>query len=186
MPSAASPSDLWPQSGPVVAAVHFDECGRHCLRQALRLAAHRGQPAIALHILHETARTMGFYRHHDDGDVLRPSLDIAKELLAGFAAEAVADEPDAAVVALRQLVVPGVPERRIAEVARRIESALIIIGGRRKTGLDRLLGRDVTGAVLRQAPCPVQVLDAAGNALDPHDLRPIGPSQQLPPAVEST
>ncbi|NBD95984.1 MAG: universal stress protein [Gammaproteobacteria bacterium] len=186
MPSAANPTDLWPQPGPVIAAVRFDEYGRHCLRQALRLAARRGQPAIALHILHETMRTSGFYRRHDDGEVLRPSLDVAHELLAGFAAEMVSEEPEAAEVVLRRLVVPGLPQRRIVEVARQTEAELIVIGGHRRTGLDRLLSRDVTGAVLRHAPCPVQVVDAAGSSVDPRHLRPGRPDQPLPPAVEIT
>lgn len=186
MPEVASLLPLEAQPQPVIAAIGFDEYGRQCLRQALRLAAHKDRPAIALHILHETARNLGFYRRHDDGEVLRPNADVAGDLLAGFSAEVIADEPDAAGVDLRRLVVPGVPARRIVEVARLANAELIVIGGRRKTGLDRLLGPDVTGAVLRHAPCPVLVVDADGNPLDPRDLRPGRPHQTLPPAVETT
>ncbi|WP_295544276.1 universal stress protein [uncultured Thiohalocapsa sp.] len=186
MPEPISPLDPAAPPGPVVAAVRFDEVGRHCLRQALRAAAHQHRPAIALHILHETARTAGLYRRHDDGDVLRPNLDVAAELLTGLTAEALADEPEARGDALRQLVVPGLPKQRIIEVARLTHAGLIVIGGRPLTGLDRLLRRDVTGAVLRRAPCPVMVVDAAGNRLDPRHLRPLPPNHTLPPAVETT
>jgi nucleotide-binding universal stress UspA family protein len=152
---------------PVVAAISFDEQGRNCLRQALRLAARRGRPVIALHVLNETPRTLGFYRLHDDGEVLRPIADVAESLLAGFSAEVIADQPDWVHVTLRQLVVSGVPDRRVVEVAGLAGAELVVVGGRRKSALQRLLGRDVTGAVLRYAPCPVVVVDDDGSHLRP-------------------
>jgi nucleotide-binding universal stress UspA family protein len=186
MPEAASLPKLSAEFRPVIAAIGFDEYGRQCLRQALRLAARRDRPAIALHILHETPRNLGFYRRQDDGEVLRPNADVASDLLAAFSAEVIADEPDTSNVSLRQLVVPGLPAGRIVEVARLTNAELIVIGARPKTALDRLLSRDVTWAVLRHAGCPVLVVDALGKPVDPHDLRPGRPRQPLPPAAGAT
>jgi len=75
MPDPANLSCIDAQPGPVMAAISFDELGRQCLLQALRRAAHAGQSVIALHILHETERTIGLYRRHDRGEVLRPNID---------------------------------------------------------------------------------------------------------------
>lgn len=186
MPHAASLPQPTAESRPVIAAVCFDEYGRQCLRQALRLAARRDRPAIALHILHETTRNLGFYRRQDDGEVLRPNADVAGDLLAAFSAEVIADEPDTSDVSLRQLVVPGVPAGRIVEVARLTDAELIVIGARPRTGLERLLSPDVIGSVLRHAGCPVLVVDALGEPVDPHDLRPGHPRQPLPPAAGAT
>jgi len=171
--------------GPVIAAISFDERGRQCLIQALRRAAHTAQPVIALHVLHESGRTMGLYRRHDRGEVLRPNADVASRLLADFSAEIIAGEPGAAGTPLRQLVVAGVPERRIAEVARLTGAELIIMGRRLQTGLQRLLRRNTALTVLRRAPCPVLVVDGDGNALDTQDLRRARRDRAWPTAVET-
>lgn len=183
MADTARFSDVGARRGPVIAAVRFDEAGRQCLRHALLGAAQTGRPAIALHVLHETGRTLGLYRRHDDGEVLRPNAEVASALLADFSAEVIADEPAWTGVSLRHLVVPGVPERRIVEVARLAGAELIVTGGRPKVGLDRLLSRNVAAAVMRHAPCPVVVVDTSGHALDPQDLRQ-GREPALPAAME--
>jgi nucleotide-binding universal stress UspA family protein len=156
--------------GPVIAAMTFDEQGRQCLRQALHRAAHTGQSVIALHIVHETGRTSGMYRRHDRGEVLRPDVDVASRLLEDFTAEVLSGEPAGAGLTLRQLAVPGIPEQRIPDVARLTGADLIVIGSRPKHGLDRLFGRNVTGAVLACAPCPVLVIDDDGDPVDPQTL----------------
>lgn len=184
MADAASFSDVEARRGAVIAAIRFDDEGRQCLRQALLRAVQTGRPAIVLHVLHETVRTMGLYRSHDDGEVLRPNAEVARELLADFSAEVIADEPARAELSLRHMVVSGVPERRIVEVARLAGAELIVMGGRPKVGLDRLLCRNVTGAVLRRAPCPVVVVDAGGNSLGPKQLRQGRREHALPPAMQ--
>ncbi len=183
MPHATRLHDREAPLSPVVAAISFDEQGRNCLRQALRLAASRGRPAIALHVLNETPRTLGFYRLHDDGEVLRPIADVAEALLAGFSAEVIADQPDWAHVTLRRLVVSGVPERRVVEVAGLTGAELVVVGGRRKSALQRLFGRDVIGAVLRHAPCPVVVADEDGNHWRPPE-QAAQRAQPLPSVAE--
>jgi nucleotide-binding universal stress UspA family protein len=52
----------------------------------------------------------------------------------------------------------GSPAQRIVEEARRWHADLIVVGSHRRTGLDRLLHPSVSRAVLRHAPCPVDVV----------------------------
>lgn len=173
-----------PGPGPVIAAVTFDERGRQCLRQALQRAAHTGQTVVALHIVHESERSIGLYRRHDRGEVLRPNSEVARRLLAGLCAEVVAEQSAGPAAALRELVVDGVPGRRIPELARLLDAGLIVVGGRHHRSLpERLFGSDVTAAVLRRAPVAVLVVDADGNPLDV--ARGRGRNRSLPPAVET-
>lgn len=172
-------------AGPVIAAVRFDEAGRQCLRHALHQAAHRGTAAVALHILHETPRTLGLYRRHDDGEVLRPLVDVGRELLASFTAEVLSEQPQAAEVPLRQLVVAGVPEQRIPEVAEMLGAALVVVGPRRKAAIGRLWRRDVSGAVSKRSPCSVLAVDEAGGQLVSQRPRLAEPDRPLPTAAES-
>ena len=156
------------QLGPLLAAITFDEEGRNCLRHALRQAAHTGQPAIALHVVHENEHSIGQYRRHDQGEPLRPNGDVARQMLADLCADVLARIPDGAGVRLRQVVVEGLPEGRIAEVAQLTGSKLIIVGGGTETpkkALDRWFGPQRGDAVRRRATCPVLIADADGNAL---------------------
>jgi nucleotide-binding universal stress UspA family protein len=169
---------------PILAAVTFDDAGRQCLRGACRRAGKTGQPVIALHVVHETGRTTGLYRQHDRGITARPLVDVAKRLLADFSAEIIADEVDCAPK-LQELAVVGLPETRIPEVARLTGAGLILLGCRRKHGLERLLGRSVCRAVLQHAPCAVALLGADGNSLDPAELFPDLERRPFPPAMDA-
>ena len=187
MDNTASFLDVDARRGPLIAAVRFDEKGRQCLRRALRTAAPAGQPVIALHILHETVRTLGLYCSQDGRKVLRPNSEVASRLLENFCAEIIAGESDGVGLDLQRLVVPGVPERRIVEVARLSGAELIVVGGPRKEGMGRLLRRDVTGAVMRDAPCPVLVVDADGNAVvEPPEQDQGRGAGAPPPAIQTS
>jgi len=118
--------------------------------------------------------------------VLRPNVDVARRLLADLSAVAVAGLPNADAIGLRQLVVEGLPEGRIAEVAKLTGAELIIVGGEtHKPAMDRWFGRHVAEAVRRHAPCPVLIVDAEGHAIgDPSLQRDFG-KQVLPSSVQT-
>jgi nucleotide-binding universal stress UspA family protein len=159
-------------SRPILAALSLDAQGQQCLLQACRQATLTGAAIIALHVIHETGRNAGLYRRHDTGEVLRPVAEIARGLLADVSAELLGNEPECQDQQPQLLAVEGLPEQRIPEVAERVGAGLIIVGGRRPRGLDRLFGRNVARHVLLKARCPVLVVDIDGNYIDPHDLLP--------------
>ena len=165
-----SPISDYPGARPILAAVSLDTQGQHCLRHACRQATLSGAVVVALHVVHETGRNAGFYRQHDTGQLLRPIDEVARGLLADVTAEVLGGEPGCGEQQPQLLVVDGVPERRIPEVAERIGAGLIIVGGQRLRGLDRLFGRNVARQVLLKARCPVMVVDSDGNSVDPQDL----------------
>lgn len=157
---------------PILAAVSLDRHGQQCLRQACRQATLTGAEVIALHVIHETGRNAGLYRRHDTGEVLRPIDEIAHGLLADVCAEVLGAEPGCGAQEPRLLAVTGVPQRRIPQVAGHTGAGLIIVGGQRPRGLDRLLGRNIARHVLAAASCPVLVVDDDGNSIDPQTLLP--------------
>ena len=177
------PSD----KSPVVAAVTFDQQGSQCLRQACQRAAHTGQPVIALHVVHENGRTAGHYLRSSSSRLVAPISHIAKGMLDDFVSRVLSQKPTCCHgLELRQLTVVGLPARRISEIAALTGADLLIMGGGRpKSGLQRLLSTSVTRAVLRNAPCPVLVIDAAGNPVDPEDLVPRGRGRTFPSMLQT-
>jgi nucleotide-binding universal stress UspA family protein len=56
----------------------------------------------------------------------------------------------------------GNPAREICQLAGELEAALVVLGSRRRTWLDRLLVGSVSVAVAARAPCSVLVVRGAG------------------------
>ncbi len=57
----------------------------------------------------------------------------------------------------------GRPERELLRLGREIDAGLIVIGGRRRTRLERIFGTSIAEKVLRRADRPVLVVDGRGS-----------------------
>ncbi|KAA6183660.1 universal stress protein [Thiohalocapsa marina] len=172
--SSAMADDMSSGHPPIIAAVSFDEQGRQCLRQACLRAVHAAQPVVALHVVHETSRTAGQYARYNQGAGLLPLTDIAKSMLAAVVDEVTGSDPACAAAEIRQLVIPGVPANRIPEVAELVQAELIILGGKDRYGLERLLAPGTPRSVLKRAGCKVLVIDETGQPQDAGKLEATG------------
>jgi universal stress protein A len=54
--------------------------------------------------------------------------------------------------------VEGEPVAEIVKTAAHVKADLIVMGRRKRCGLQRLLARSVTEAVVRHGPCPVLIV----------------------------
>jgi nucleotide-binding universal stress UspA family protein len=73
----------------------------------------------------------------------------------------------AAVVAEPEVVSAPSPQRGLHEAAKAHDAQLIVVGASRHGRLARMLGRDVTAATLRGAPCPVSVAQRRAGTMTP-------------------
>ena len=167
---------------PILVALDLGEHCRECLQQAWRIAEHRGQTLIVAHIAHETTQTAGMYQRKNRESFVLPIQEIAKNLLADFVEAFCRDNPDFRRFDSHQVVVSGIPETRIPELAKRYHAGAIVIGDRQHSGIAGLLQHSVGRAVLNSAPCPVFLLD--GSDL-PIDAEPIPGRHQQRSALRS-
>ena len=144
---------------PILVALDLGEHCNECLEHAWRIAAQREQTLIVAHIAHETARTAGRYQQQNRGSIVLPIPEIAKNLLGDFVEAFCTDNPAFRDFDARQVVVSGIPETRIPELAKRYHAGAIVVGHRQRTGLFGLLQKSVGQVVAGTAHCPVVLLN---------------------------
>jgi nucleotide-binding universal stress UspA family protein len=153
---------------PLIVALDLSERSTACLAYGCEMAAKLGQPLILLHVVHETAETAGMYRRHHGFKDTTPVAVIAREMLEERIAE-FRETCDGLehVCEVRPVVVDGIPETRIAEVAERFGAGAIVMCSRNRHGLDRWLHGSVTQAVARRASCPVVAVESQEQGVPP-------------------
>lgn len=148
-------------NAPILVALDLGEHCNECLEHAWRIAAQRQQTLIVAHIAHETARTAGRYQQQNRGSIVLPIPEIAKNLLGDFVEAFCADNPAFRDFDARQVVVSGIPETRIPELAERYHAGAIVVGHRQRTGLFGLVQKSVGQVVAGTAHCPVVLLNGS-------------------------
>jgi nucleotide-binding universal stress UspA family protein len=143
----------------IVVGVDGDHGGRDALALAGRLQRTFGSRVIA---------ALAYPR---DPLVSRASSPPYEAVIRDEARETLARELERAVVDAEPKVLSGSsPRRALHRAAEHHEADLIIVGAHRHGLVARVLGRDVTTATLRGAPCPVAVAPRGVTAL-PQRLR---------------
>lgn len=143
---------------PVLVAVDFSEDSEAALLWACDYAAQVGAEVIALHVVHDPIETPGSYRKSED-DVLRPTEDLAADMLDDFIETVAEREPKLqAFGALKTQLVQGIPESRILEIAEKTDPLMIVIGSRGLTGLPHLLLGSKAERIAQLSPRPVTIV----------------------------
>jgi nucleotide-binding universal stress UspA family protein len=123
------------------------------------MAARFGRPLLVAHVVHETAETAGMYRRYHKTRDTTPMYDIARAMLEERVAAFGKDNDDLdRVPEVRLLVVPGLPENRIPELAERHDVGMIVMCSQHRRGLRHWLYGSVTERVARRATCPVVIV----------------------------
>ena len=160
------------QTPPILAAVDLDAHGQRCLGYAWQRALHSGEPVVVAHVAHETMGTAGSYQRRNRAHRPLPMTEIARQLLNELVDDFLHETPDPTAVAVERLVLTGIPGTRIPELARYLSAGAIVIGSSDASPWRRLFRGSVTGAVLRRAPCPVVVINKAGDPICHHGMLP--------------
>ncbi len=162
-PKAGIAPTVAASEAPVLVAVDFSPESEAALIWACDYAEKVGFPLEILHVVHDPADSPGTYR--DEGkDSLRPMADVAQDKLVRFVDRIGADNPDLPGIAkARSLCVQGLPAATILEVAQAHGARLLVLGGRRRNGLARLLHGSTAHQVASHARLPVTVVKADGR-----------------------
>lgn len=148
---------------PIIVAMDFSDDAEAALVWACKYAEKTGAPIQALHVVHDPGESPGYY-HRNKEDVLRPLSDLAGEMMAEFLARVETENPDLKTVAdVEPLLVTGIPETRILEVAERNNARIIVMGSRGRTGLPHLLMGSKAERVVQLSPVPVTIVKAKSN-----------------------
>jgi nucleotide-binding universal stress UspA family protein len=157
------------EGGPILVGIDFSEGSKSAFSWAVDAARAFDTRLIALHVVHDPAEEPGFYARAGEGGV-EELQRVAQKLMDEFLAEA--HEQDLQLESLRSVetvVVVGIPETRILEVAEREGASLIVMGGQGRTALsDVLLGSKVE-RVTRLSPIPVTVVKSEPRKAVPEE-----------------
>jgi nucleotide-binding universal stress UspA family protein len=134
----------------VVAAIAFDETGVSALQEAL--CSEQRRPGAELHLVHVVAESA---THPSSSEPLSPEMTLTgapKELQRRIALLGV-DRPMKITAHIRV----GSPSTAILQTAVDLDADLIIVGTRKRRGVEKLVFGSVAERVLHHAHCPVLV-----------------------------
>ncbi len=148
---------------PVLVAIDFSDDAEAALIWACKYAETTKAPIQALHVVHDPGESPGYYKRGEQ-DILRPLADVAMDMMAEFLERVAKENPSLkAVGAVEPLLVTGIPESRILEVAKANDARIIVMGSRGRTGLPHLLMGSKAERVVQLSSVPVTIVKAKTN-----------------------
>lgn len=150
-------------SAPVLVAVDFSEEAEAALAWACDYADKVGAPVEILHVVHDPADAPGTYKP-DGGDPLEPMVDVAQRKLAKLVERIERGNSDLkGLSGAKTSCLEGLPASVIVELAQTRNARLLVLGGHRRNGLDRLLHGSTAHKVTSVATLPVTIVKAKGK-----------------------
>ena len=148
---------------PILGAVDFTPDSEAALVWACEFADCAKAPVKVLHVVHDPEHAPGYYRR-EAPDELRPMEDVASEMMNNFLEQLGKKNPDSTALAQAEpVLVTGIPETRILEVAQKNNARIIVMGSRGRTGLPHLLLGSKAERVVQRSPIPVTIVKAEGE-----------------------
>ncbi len=145
-------------TAPVLVAVDFSAEAAAALIWACNYADSIAAPLEVLHVVHDPAGSPGAYKP-DSEDQLEPMADIANRKLDRFVEDVGRDNPRLQGLATAKLLcIHGLPAPTILEVARVHQVRLLVLGGRQRNGIARLIHASTAQQVAGRAPLPVTIV----------------------------
>jgi len=146
---------------PILVPVDFSSPAKAALMFACRLADKVDTPLLVLHVVHESSSQAGNYRKHDRSGRMLPVDEVAESMVEEFLLQLRKEDPSLeSLTRARLLVVSGLPAERIAEVAARENTAMIVMGTDGRSGLSRLFSGSVSQEVAKRTAVPVTIIKA--------------------------
>jgi nucleotide-binding universal stress UspA family protein len=145
------------RAGVILHPTDFKESSRSAFDLACRLAGERGGRLVVLHVVTPPAGCVG----------MAAAPPLPRGYLGAWEGRLRMLRPRDPIVRVEYRLAEGDPTAEILRTAREVPCDLIVMGGRRRTLLGRLLARGVADAVRRKAPCPVLVAEARRRRIPP-------------------
>lgn len=144
---------------PILVPVDFSSHSEAALLCALDLAICLRRPLLVLHVVHDPGHMPGYYgralKKKQLGRIEDGAADMLAEFLLGVRGRhpELAEAPD-----MESLLVKGLPNTRILEIASQREASMIVMGSKGLTGLKHLMLGSVAERVVHRARIPVTVV----------------------------
>ncbi len=151
------------QDRPILVAMDFSPDAEAALIWACKYAETIKAPILALHVVHDPGDAPGYYKR-EESDVLRPLSDVAADMMDEFLARVGQENPELKEIgAVQPILVTGIPETRILEIAKTNNARIIVMGSRGRTGLPHLLMGSKAERVVQLSTVPVTIVKAKAN-----------------------
>ena len=147
---------------PVLVAVDLSGDSDCALIWARGFAASIGAPLEVLHVVHDPADSPGTYKS-ENGDSLEPMTDVAERKLVQLLKRVAREDPNLPPPErTKPLCVQGLPVPTILQIAKTRRVRHLVLGGRQREGLSRMLHGSVAHRIVGEAQIPVTIVKMDG------------------------
>ncbi len=133
----------------ILVATDFSSRAGIAFNQGLELARQNGAELLLLHA-YPMPVTLSFLPLSDYDRWLSDSRNAVEARL-----KPLADQAHASHIRCHKLILPGLPEDVITEVARKLEVDLVVLGDHRRRGINRLVLGSRASRIANRLRCPV-------------------------------
>lgn len=143
---------------PILVAVDLSSEAAAAITWACTYADSTGAPLEILHVIHDPGDSPGAYKP-DGKDLLEPIADVANRKLDRFVESVERDNPHLQGLSdATAHCIEGLPAPTIVDIARARRARLVVLGGRRRNGLARLVHGSTAQQVVERAGIAVTIV----------------------------
>jgi nucleotide-binding universal stress UspA family protein len=147
----------------ILVAIDFSKESEAALLWAVDHATRANAQLAIIHAIHDPADAPGFYKRKQK-DQLRPTSEVAQELLDNFLLEIAKTRPENEALATAKIIlVKGLPAKRILTVATEMDVDHIVMGCFGHRHLSNILMGSVAQQVVRKTALPVTLVKSDTN-----------------------
>ena len=143
----------------ILVPVDFSAHSEAALLFAAECAGRMDATLNVLHVVHDPGEAPGYYLVKGRKKQLRRLEDVANDMLDDFVHRVQEENKDLpALNKLNTLLVTGLPVNRILEIAKKLNTKMIVMGSQGRTGLSHLMLGSRAEQVVRLSPIPVTIV----------------------------
>ena len=149
-----------PKSRPVVVAVDMQPGSERLILWACEFAQSAGASVFIVHVVHDPGSEPGFYGNSQYSKKPLEPIDMTAERMMGSLLDRMrADNSDLSSLSdAEMMLVSGLPQSRIIEIVEDKDAQLLVIGHRKRNGLQRLWEGSVAEHLMQTVNIPVVVV----------------------------
>ncbi|MBF0277114.1 MAG: universal stress protein [SAR324 cluster bacterium] len=147
------------KSKPILVAVDLTKFSKAALVFANKLASETGRELIVLHVIHDPANAPGFYSAKKGSGHLQPMEKVAEEMMNEFLEKIHQGSKEMLPIKkARRILVRGLPENQIMNVAEKQDVGMIVMGSHGRSGLSKILLGSKADHAVKHSLVPVIIV----------------------------
>ncbi|MBF0288621.1 MAG: universal stress protein [SAR324 cluster bacterium] len=147
------------KNGSILVAIDLTKHSNEALEFANDLAIKLHKDLIILHAVHDPEESPGFYAPKGKKKNLAPMEKVAKEMLEKYLSKVQQQSPELELSrGVQTIVVYGMPESKILEVAEQKKVDMIVVGSHGRKGISKLLLGSRADHIVTHSLVPVVVV----------------------------